>query len=160
MKFIDFSGFYFLFFRYFSDFKSLKNHKKGFLCSGPMRADMAWRGHVAAPREPTQTYACPRGCLHGATDKSSSVYWAHIYSGPNRQVKGGHTKAQQATQRALALPPYIPEFFALFASCRTNVIFLFTGEVAACGASDQVARINARRSRGLQFTISWFKSCV
>ena len=64
------------------------------------------------------------------------------------------------TQRALAFPPYIPKFFALFALCGTKDFHMYASDVAAREASDFVDLINARRSRGLWFTGSRFKACA
>ena len=51
-------------------------------------------------------------------------------------VRGRRTKAHRAKQRALALPPFIPEKSSLFAPCGTKFLFLFAGDVAHRGASN------------------------
>ena len=69
--------------------------------------------------------------------------WAHVYSGPRERI-GGTYLAHWATQRAITLLPYIPFIFTSFPPCGTKFFFVFAGDVAACGASDEIASIEAR----------------
>ena len=56
MNFKDFSRFYFLFLTYFSDFKSLKNCKKRFICADLREAEVARGSQTGEPWEPMQTH--------------------------------------------------------------------------------------------------------
>ena len=64
--------------------------------------------------------------------------------GPGNRLGGGRTKAHWAMQELKELSPYICDDFRNFLSGGTKFCFMFSGDVAACGASDQFTLINAR----------------
>ena len=63
--------------------------------------------------------------------------------GPTEGI-GGSTRPVWVTQRAIALPPYKPNFSPSFSPCGTKLLFVLVGDVAVCGASDGTALIEAR----------------
>ena len=70
--------------------KLINNLKGGFNVLDPRGADVAQHGHVAVPREPTQTHAGPRGRLGGATSCVGLSVWANGYSGPTMEDRGAY----------------------------------------------------------------------